>query len=76
MGSGKTYFWENVLKEKIEATGKKKIRFWEKVFKKEIKAKNKKTIYVSLYGVNSIEEINKKIFLGQWEKFRNLLEVN
>ncbi|ANC07829.1 MULTISPECIES: P-loop NTPase fold protein [Bacillus cereus group] len=67
-GSGKTYFWENVLKEKIEATGKKKIRFWEKVFKKEIKAKNKKTIYVSLYGVNSIEEINKKIFLGQWEK--------
>ncbi|PEP73929.1 hypothetical protein CN581_28980 [Bacillus toyonensis] len=46
-GSGKTYFWENVLKEKIERTGKK-------------------TIYVSLYGINSIDEINKRIALGRW----------
>ena len=47
-GSGKTYFWENVLKEKIEKTGKK-------------------TIYVSLYGINSIDDINKRIALGRWE---------
>ncbi|MGI8277379.1 KAP family NTPase [Bacillus mycoides] len=46
-GSGKTYFWEYVLKEKIEATGKK-------------------TIYVSLYGINSIDEISKRIALGRW----------
>ncbi|WP_324656411.1 P-loop NTPase fold protein [Bacillus cereus] len=46
-GSGKTYFWENVLKEEITKI-------------------DKKIIYVSLYGVNSIEDINNKIFLGQW----------
>ncbi|MED1115189.1 P-loop NTPase fold protein [Bacillus paramycoides] len=46
-GSGKTYFWENELKEKIEKTGKK-------------------TIYVSLYGINSLDEINKRIALGRW----------
>lgn len=54
-GSGKTYFWENVLK-------------------KEIKKINEKIIYVSLYGVNSIEEINKKIFLGKWEKLEKVTE--
>ncbi|MGY4556833.1 P-loop NTPase fold protein [Bacillus thuringiensis] len=67
-GSGKTYFWEKVLKEQIEAKNKKKIGLWEKIFKKKIETKNKKVIYISLYSVNSIEEINKKIFLGQWEK--------
>ncbi|PFW16447.1 hypothetical protein COL22_02065 [Bacillus thuringiensis] len=67
-GSGKTYFWEKVLKEQIEAKNKKKIGLWEKIFKKKIETKNKKVIYISLYGVNSIEGINKKIFLGQWEK--------
>ncbi|HGA1023140.1 TPA: P-loop NTPase fold protein [Bacillus cereus] len=46
-GSGKTYFWENVLKEEVTKI-------------------DKKIIYVSLYGVNSIEDINNKIFLGQW----------
>ncbi|PFJ21938.1 hypothetical protein COI92_30140 [Bacillus anthracis] len=54
-GSGKTYFWENILK-------------------KEIKKINEKIIYVSLYGVNSIEEINKKIFLGKWEKLEKVTE--
>ncbi|HGN6580743.1 hypothetical protein CN943_22020 [Bacillus thuringiensis] len=51
-GSGKTYFWENVLKEKIE----------------------KKTIYVSLYGINSTEEISKRIALGRWENVQKLNE--
>ncbi|HFJ9454144.1 TPA: P-loop NTPase fold protein [Bacillus tropicus] len=52
-GSGKTYFWEYVLKEKIEGTGKK-------------------TIYVSLYGINSIDEISKRIALGRWEIFQKI----
>ncbi|WP_025118146.1 P-loop NTPase fold protein [Bacillus sp. H1m] len=47
-GSGKTYFWKNVLQEKIQSEGKK-------------------AIYVSLYGISSIEEINKKIVLSRWE---------
>lgn len=47
-GSGKTYFWKNVLK-------------------KEIKDRGKKIIYVSLYGVSSKEEIDKKIVLGKSE---------
>ncbi|CAM4269041.1 hypothetical protein BAQ46_18520 [Bacillus paranthracis] len=51
-GSGKTYFWENVLKEKIE----------------------KKTIYVSLYGINSTEEISKRIALGRWGNVQKLNE--
>ncbi|WP_308021501.1 P-loop NTPase fold protein [Bacillus cereus] len=54
-GSGKTYFWENVLKE-------------------EIKKIEKKTIYVSLYGINSTEEINKRIALGRWEIVQKLNE--
>ncbi|MGN4672474.1 P-loop NTPase fold protein [Bacillus cereus group sp. MYBK225-1] len=47
-GSGKTYFWKNVLQERIQSEGKK-------------------VIYVSLYGISSIEEINKKIVLSRWE---------
>ncbi|MED3583646.1 P-loop NTPase fold protein [Bacillus thuringiensis] len=55
-GSGKTYFWENVLKEEITKI-------------------DKKIIYVSLYGVSNIEEINNKIFLGQWgEKVQKITE--
>lgn len=54
-GSGKTYFWENVLKEEVTKI-------------------DKKIIYVSLYGVNSIEEINKKVFLGKWEKLEKVTE--
>ncbi|ACK95818.1 hypothetical protein CN498_20700 [Bacillus thuringiensis] len=47
-GSGKTYFWKNILKKEIEDVGKR-------------------VIYVSLYGISSIEEIDKKIVLGKWE---------
>lgn len=54
-GSGKTYFWKNVLK-------------------KEIEKKKKKTIYVSLYGVSNVEEINKKIVLGKWEFVENFAD--
>lgn len=50
-GSGKTYFWEHNLKPAIENT--------------EIHEKKQKTIYVSLYGVSKLEEINKKIVLNK-----------
>ncbi len=48
-GSGKTYFWNNNLRDKID-----KITIGEKKYK---------TIYISLYGVNSLEEISKKLFI-------------
>ncbi len=49
-GSGKTYFWNNKLRSRLEAI-------------KNSSGKNYKTIYMSLYGINSLEEISKKIFI-------------
>lgn len=49
-GSGKTHFWNNKLRKRIEIISNNK-------------GENYKTIYISLYGINSIEEISKKIFL-------------
>ena len=49
-GSGKTHFWNHKLRSRIETI-------------KNSKGKLYKTIYISLYGINSIEEISKKIFL-------------
>ena len=49
-GSGKTHFWNHKLRQRIENIP-------------NAKGKNYKTIYISLYGINSIEEISKKIFL-------------
>lgn len=49
-GSGKTHFWNNKLRQKIEAITNKDGKLY-------------KTIYISLYGINSIEEISKKIFI-------------
>lgn len=49
-GSGKTHFWNHKLRSRIEAI-------------RNSKGKLYKTIYISLYGINSIEEISKKIFL-------------
>lgn len=48
-GSGKTYFWETVIKHEIENL--------------VIGEEKQKTIYVSLYGLSSLEEINKRIVL-------------
>ena len=48
-GSGKTYFWNNKLRSRLESI--------------TINGKNYKTIYMSLYGINSLEEISKKIFI-------------
>ena len=49
-GSGKTHFWNNKLRQKIETIPNKDGKLY-------------KTIYISLYGINSIEEISKKIFI-------------
>ncbi|MCX8074523.1 MAG: KAP family NTPase [Clostridia bacterium] len=48
-GSGKTYFWNNKLRNRIESI--------------TVNGKKYKTIYMSLYGINSLEEISKKIFI-------------
>lgn len=48
-GSGKTYFLKNRLIEEIE--------------KIDVGDKKCKVIYISLYGISSIEEINRKVFV-------------
>lgn len=48
-GSGKTYFWNNKLRSRLESI--------------QVNGKHYKTIYMSLYGINSLEEISKKIFI-------------
>ena len=48
-GSGKTYFWNHKVRNKIESM--------------ELNGKRYKTIYMSLYGISNLEEISKKIFI-------------
>jgi len=48
-GSGKTYFWNNKVRNKIESL--------------QLNGKRYKTIYMSLYGISNLEEISKKIFI-------------
>ena len=48
-GSGKTYFWNNQIKNKIESL--------------KLNGKKYTTIYMSLYGISNLEEISKKIFI-------------
>ena len=48
-GSGKTYFWNNKIKNKIESL--------------QLNGKNYTTIYMSLYGISNLEDISKKIFI-------------
>ena len=45
-GCGKTFYWENTLKNRIKD-----------------EFKNKKILYISINGLNSTEEINRKILL-------------
>ena len=46
-GSGKTYFWNNKIRNKIESM--------------QLNGRKYKTIYMSLYGISNLEEISKKI---------------
>lgn len=48
-GSGKTYFWNNKIKPKIENM--------------QLNGKRYTAIYMSLYGISNLEEISKKIFI-------------
>ncbi|MBR1540531.1 MAG: hypothetical protein IJ629_05145 [Clostridia bacterium] len=48
-GSGKTYFWNNQVKRKIESLN--------------LNGKKYTTIYMSLYGISNLEDISKKIFI-------------
>ena len=48
-GSGKTHFWNNKIKKKIESM--------------HLNGKRYTTIYMSLYGISNLEEISKKIFM-------------
>lgn len=48
-GSGKTYFWNNKIRNKIESM--------------QVNGKKLTTIYMSLYGISNLEEISKKIFI-------------
>ena len=48
-GSGKTYFWNNKIKPKIDGM--------------QFNGKRYSTIYMSLYGISNLEEISKKIFI-------------
>ena len=48
-GSGKTHFWNNKIKNKIESM--------------HFNGRKYTTIYMSLYGISNLEEISKKIFI-------------
>jgi len=48
-GSGKTYFWNNKIRRKIESL--------------QLNGKKYTTIYMSLYGISNLEDISKKIFI-------------
>ena len=48
-GSGKTYFWNHKVKNKIESL--------------QLNGRKYTTIYMSLYGISNLQEISKKIFI-------------
>jgi hypothetical protein len=48
-GSGKTYFWNHKIRNKIESL--------------KLNGKKYTTIYMSLYGISNLEDISKKIFI-------------
>ena len=48
-GIGKTHFWNNRIKNKIESM--------------QLNGKRYTTIYMSLYGISNLEDISKKIFI-------------
>ena len=46
-GSGKTFFWNNKLKKRLESI--------------KINGKNYKTMYMSLVGINGVDDICKRL---------------
>ena len=65
-GSGKTYFWNNRIRKKIESM--------------HLNGKKYTTIYMSLYGISNLEEISKKIFIETTQlmdkNLRKYMDVN
>ena len=65
-GSGKTYFWNNQIKKKINSM--------------KLNGKRFTTIYMSLYGISNLEEISKKIFMETTQlmdrNLRRYMEAN
>ena len=65
-GSGKTYFWNNQIRKKIETM--------------TLNGKKFTTIYMSLYGISNLEEISKKIFMETTQlmnrNLRKYMEAN
>ncbi|MBR6033265.1 MAG: hypothetical protein IKP28_00690 [Clostridia bacterium] len=48
-GSGKTYFWNNKIRKRIDGM--------------QFNGKQFTTVYMSLYGISNLEDISKKIFI-------------
>ena len=48
-GSGKTYFWNHKIRNKIDSL--------------TFNGKKYTTIYMSLYGISNLEDISKKIYI-------------
>ena len=65
-GTGKTYFWNNKIRKKIESM--------------KLNGKRYTTIYMSLYGISNLEEISKKIFIETTQlmdkNLRKYMEAN
>ncbi len=65
-GSGKTHFWNNKIRKKIESL--------------QLNGKRYTTIYMSLYGISNLEEISKKIFIETTQlmdkNLRKFMDVN
>ena len=65
-GSGKTHFWNNKIRKKIESL--------------QLNGKRYTTIYMSLYGISNLEEISKKIFIETTQlmnkNLRKFMSVN
>lgn len=63
---GKTHFWNNKIKKKIESM--------------QLNGKRYTTIYMSLYGISNLEEISKKIFIETTQlmdkNLRRFMEAN
>ena len=63
---GKTHFWNNKIRKKIESM--------------QLNGKRYTTIYMSLYGISNLEEISKKIFIETTQlmdkNLRKLMDAN
>ena len=65
-GSGKTYFWNNKIRKKIDTM--------------KLNGKQYTTIYMSLYGISNLEDISKKIFIETTQlmdkNLRKYMDIN